>query len=145
MSLEFTAFGIEQGGSNCLHDHLTIMDGDGTTLMGRSCNLNHNHIVIGGQKIRSPLPANIVSRSNIVNIFFSTDHTETRSGWSLRWTAVRLGNSSFLKIPEKNTGKIIRTLFCRSTLPQIFFAGQSIGVDPSRQQQGSISLQSGQQ
>ena len=46
LSLEFTSFDIEYD-SNCTYDHLTIMDGDGTTLMEKSCGSDGN-LVIGG-------------------------------------------------------------------------------------------------
>ena len=55
-------------------DHLTITDGDGTTLMEKSCGppLDGN-IVIGDQSISSSLPPNITSTSNVVKLVFSTD------------------------------------------------------------------------
>ena len=59
------------------YDHLTITDGDGTTLMDKSCG--------------SSLPAAITSISNTVKIMFSTDGYRTESGWSLNWTAVTAG------------------------------------------------------
>ena len=34
-SLQFTAFEIEDGGSACSYNHLTIMDGDGDNLDGK--------------------------------------------------------------------------------------------------------------
>ena len=70
LSLQFTAFKIESC-SNCDCDHLTITDGDGTILMKKSCG--------------SSMPAEIRSRSNIVNVVFHTDRSGTRSGWSLSW------------------------------------------------------------
>ena len=68
--LEFTAFDLENQ-STCRYDHLTITDGDGTILMKKSCG--------------SSMPAEIRSRSNIVNVVFHTDRSGTRSGWSLSW------------------------------------------------------------
>ena len=76
MSLQFTAFDIESH-VTCRFDHLTIMDGDGTTLMEKSCG--------------SSLPAAITSRSNMIKVVFSTDGSGTRSGFSLSWTAVTPG------------------------------------------------------
>ena len=70
LSLQFTAFDIEAD-STCGDDHLTITDGDGTILMKKSCG--------------SSMPAEIRSRSNIVNVVFHTDRSGTRSGWSLSW------------------------------------------------------------
>ena len=72
ISLKFTAFDIEYN-PNCLLDHLTIKDGDGTTLLGKSCGSN--------------LPSSITSRSNIINLVFKTDSSTRRSGWSLTWSA----------------------------------------------------------
>ena len=78
MSLQFTAFDIDFcSGGNCNCDHLTIMDGDGTTLMEKSCG--------------SSLPAAITTRTNTVRLAFSTDSDITESGFSLSWTAVTLG------------------------------------------------------
>ena len=76
VSLDFTAFNIEYH-RTCRYDHLTVMDGDGTTLMEKSCGTS--------------LPANIRSRSNIVKLSFGTDGSVTKSGWSVRWTAVASG------------------------------------------------------
>ena len=79
LSLQFTAFNIAPWcGSTCDCDHLTITDGDGTTLMEKSCG--------------TTLPADITSTSNIVKLVFSTDGTGvTMSGWSVSWTAVTPG------------------------------------------------------
>ena len=76
MSLQFTAFDIESH-VTCRFDHLTIMDGDGTPLMEKSCG--------------SSLPADITSRTNIVKLVFSTDGATTKTGWSVHWTAVTPG------------------------------------------------------
>ena len=87
MSLQFTAFQIEaeydydyetneydyESIVGC-YDHLTIMDGDGTTLMEKSCGFS--------------LPAAIRSRTNIVKIVFSTNDDGRTMGWSINWTAV---------------------------------------------------------
>ena len=58
-------------------DHLTITDGDGTTLMEKSCG--------------NSLPADIRSTSNVVNLLFSTSGLGTSSGWSVSWRAVTPG------------------------------------------------------
>ena len=76
LSLQFTAFDIESH-STCAYDHLTITDGDGTTLMEKSCG--------------TTLPADIRSTSNIVKLVFSTDGSQTRPGWSVSWMAVTPG------------------------------------------------------
>ena len=76
ISLQFTAFDIEPD-STCHFDHLTITDGDGTTLMEKSCG--------------NPIPAAIRSTSNIVKLVFITDVWGTMTGWSVRWSAVTPG------------------------------------------------------
>ena len=81
LSLQFTAFDIEAD-STCDYDHLTITDGDGTTLMEKSCG--------------TTLPADIRSSSNIVKLLLSTDHQFTRSGWSVSWRAVTPGECQHL-------------------------------------------------
>ena len=91
ISLQFTAFDIEAEydydydtyeydyeSFTCPYDHLTITDGDGTTLMEKSCG--------------NSLPAAIRSTSNIVNLLFSTDNYDAgHSGWSVSWSAVTPG------------------------------------------------------
>ena len=101
LSLEFTEFDIA-----CPYTYLVIMDGDGTTLMEKSCGpLNPrwildegNILVVGGQNITSALPPNVRSRSNTVNIIFVTEPWRTiqRSGWSLTWSAIQPGGSIFI-------------------------------------------------
>ena len=91
-----TAHHIEKYGSGCPYDHLTITDGDGTTLLERSCGPDVNFkgtLVIGDQTVNSSLPPNVLSRSNVVKIFFRSDETgasgrRTRKGWSVKWRAV---------------------------------------------------------
>ena len=78
ISLQFTAFDIQlTWGSTCSKDHLTISDGDGTTLMEKSCG--------------TPLPASITSTSNIVKLIFITSSGYTRPGWNVSWSAVTPG------------------------------------------------------
>ena len=92
LSLQFTAFDIYYCAIVCLCDHLTIMDGDGTILMGKSCGPNiGSNIVIGGNVMESSLPTAIISTSNIVNLMFSSDGGHTWPGWSLSWSAVTPG------------------------------------------------------
>ena len=76
ISLQFTAFDIESD-STCGYDHLTITDGDGTTLMEKRCG--------------STIPADIRSTSNIVKLVFITDRTTSKTGWSVSWSAVTPG------------------------------------------------------
>ena len=94
LSLQFTAFDVEShyGGSTCRFDHLTITDGDGTTLMEKSCgSTSEGNILIGDLSIGSSLPANITSTSNIVKLVFSTNGRGTKTGWSVSWSAVTPG------------------------------------------------------
>ena len=81
LSLQFTAFDIEAD-STCGYDHLTITDGDGTTLMEKSCG--------------STLPSDITSTSNIVKLVFITDSSDTRPGWSVSWSAVTPGEKALM-------------------------------------------------
>ena len=76
LSLEFNAFNVEYG-STCDYDHLTITDGDGTTLMEKTCG--------------SSLPNAITSITNSVKLLFITDDSGAYSGWSVNWAAVTPG------------------------------------------------------
>ena len=76
VEMQFTAFDVESH-STCRYDYLTIKNGDGTTLMEKTCG--------------SSLPAAVTSTSNIVEIYFHTDHIVSRSGWRLTWRAVTPG------------------------------------------------------
>ena len=75
--MQFTAFDVESD-STCSYDHLTIKNGDGTTLMEKTCG--------------SSLPAAVTSTNNTVEIYFHTDYRNTESGWSLTWRAVTPGD-----------------------------------------------------
>ena len=83
MSLQFNAFDIESH-STCAYDHLTIMDGDGTTLMEKSCG--------------STLPAAVTSRTNIIKLVFTTNYAGAETGWSVHWTAVTPGLQALFEI-----------------------------------------------
>ena len=83
ISLQFSAFDIESH-STCRYDHLTITDGDGTTLMEKSCG--------------SSLPATITSMSNTVKLVFRSDSSETETGWSVEWAAVTPGFETLFEI-----------------------------------------------
>ena len=98
--IQFTAFSVGKRypSSTCGRDHLTIMDGDGTTLMEKSCGETTSlsnyggSVIVGGQIIGSSLPAAIRSTSNVVNLLFSTDSYDGgNSGWSVSWSAVTPG------------------------------------------------------
>ena len=75
LRLEFEDIDIQYlGDSPCHWDHLKIRDGDKTILMKETCG--------------SIKPPNITSLTNIVHIDFATDNYTTRTGWSIRWSAV---------------------------------------------------------
>ena len=86
LRMEFTHFDV-QWGSDCHVDYVKITDGDGTTLMEKSC----------GSSSHDPssswyfLPPIITTTSNRVKIFFHTDFAYTNPGWSLSWSAVTPG------------------------------------------------------
>ena len=105
--LQFTAFDIgynynfDKWGLNCYSDQLTIMDGDGTTLLDQSCGSSSNEIIYyyyydlfdyGFESMGSGLP-NITSSSNIVKFNFVAGDNDwvdggLKSGWSVSWSAV---------------------------------------------------------
>ena len=76
VEMQFTAFDVESH-STCSYDHVTIKNGDGTTLMEKTCG--------------SSLPAAVTSTSNTVEIYFHTDSSSSKSGWRLTWRAVTPG------------------------------------------------------
>ncbi len=89
LRLEFTHFAVS-GCCGCQNsDFVKITDGDGTILMDKSC----------GYSDRDPssfsyfLPPIITTRSNRVEIFFHTDGSEPKAGWSLSWSAMTPGEN----------------------------------------------------
>ena len=91
--LEFTNFAVWACDiTTCPCDFVKITDGDGTTLMDNSCgysNLDPSHP-------NYFLPPIITTRTNIVEIFFHTDDSGTRPGWSLNWSAVTTGEKALI-------------------------------------------------
>ena len=75
--ITFTHFSIEEGGHNCPYDYLTITDGNGDVLLGRTC--GHN------------LPSEINSAYIEVHITFHTDGVYVESGWKFNWKRVDSG------------------------------------------------------
>ena len=73
--LQFITFNTEA----CC-DYLTITDGDGTTLMGKTKG--------------SSLPATVVSRTNLVDIRFRSDGSNTAPGWNISWSTEAAGVSA---------------------------------------------------
>ena len=103
LSIEFVAFDIDFDpvlcDLNCNCDHLTITDGDGTTLMGKSCGSTSNSTAIfEGRLIGSSLPPAIVSRSNSISIVFKTGSLGSKSGWKVNWKAVAPGKRGLKNI-----------------------------------------------
>ena len=76
VEMQFTAFNVDDCVS-CSCDHVTIKNGDGTTLMEKTCG--------------SSLPPAVTSTNNRVEIYFYTDYTGSESGWRLTWRAVTPG------------------------------------------------------
>ena len=74
--MQFTAFHVDFSSTWC-DDYVTIKNGDGTTLMEKTCG--------------SSLPAAVTSTSNRVEIYFHTDSIDSYSGWRLTWRAVTPG------------------------------------------------------
>ena len=137
LSLLFTAFDIDTCSncdSSCRSDHLTITDGDGTTLMEKSCgslSIGDYVVIVGGQSIGSSLPAAITSTSNIVKLVFITNRQHTRSGWSVSWIAVTPGECQQCNLTKiKNTrcfqSKQTRPLFPLLNLLSMFMLFHTI-------------------
>ena len=90
MSLNFTAFNLELNGVSC-KDSVTIIDGNGTTLMAETCGgSSYGNLVVGGQSENSTLPAVVQSTSNVVILIFTSSESYAISGWNLTWSAVSL-------------------------------------------------------
>ena len=88
MSFEFTAFNVELNGVSC-RDSVTIIDGNGTTLMAETCGgSSYGNLIVGGQSESSTLPAIVESTSNVVNLIFASSADYTLTGWNLTWSAV---------------------------------------------------------
>ena len=77
LSLKFTAFDVEDGGSRCSYDYLEIFDEKKNQLM-KSCG--------------SSLPDPITTKTNIVDLVFVSDDAEQRTGWKITWTAMKQGS-----------------------------------------------------
>jgi len=70
LEISFAHFDLEYE-EDCEYDSLMIKDGDGTVLMDKTC----------GSEIPSP----VQSSTNRVNVIFSTDSSETATGFQLEW------------------------------------------------------------
>ena len=116
--LQFIAFNIPpcRQSDSCRCDSLTIVDGDGTTLMEESCGGSaHGTVVIGGQRIGSILPPAIKSISNVVKVLFSSDGTDSE-GWSLSWSAVTPGEDLFCSRLDKDPSTLRLAISLMSTV-----------------------------
>ena len=74
VTLQFIAFDTEKK-----YDYVTITDGDGTSLLGKTSG--------------NTLPPNLVSKTNVVDIKFRTDHSKQLGGWKINWIAQPAGMS----------------------------------------------------
>ena len=60
---------------------------DGTVLMNKSC----GYMKVNESDPNFFVPPNITSNTNLVTVFFSTDGTGAKTGWTLNWRAVVSG------------------------------------------------------
>ena len=116
--------------SECQHvDYVKITDGDGTTLMDKSC---------GSSSLYNPSstnyfhPPTITTRTNTVEIFFKTAGSTSWSGWSFIWTAVTTGtlylflNSiKTFDLPQKLLRNIWTTPYQSVALPPLAAPAQT--------------------
>ena len=91
LRLEFTRFAVSVC-DNCTCDHVEIKDGDGKTLMDKSC----GDSTVSSSSSGYFLPPVMVTNTNTVEIFFHTDGGDTKPGWSLSWAAVTPGLKTLL-------------------------------------------------
>lgn len=98
----------------CPNDYVKITDGDGTTLMGKGCGYSNRSPTSSGYF----LPPIITTLTNTVDIFFHTDASSGKEGWSLNWTAVTPGLKPLFAILQYlNILKAVwGSLFCPSCL-----------------------------
>ena len=120
LRLEFTHFDVATcyDVNTCPCDFVKIVDGDGTTLMDKSC----------GHSSRNPsdsdyfLPPIITTRSNRVEILFHTDGSETWTGlsWSLSWSAVTPGEKALLMLNSIALNMLFSSPHVKSQCSQYF-------------------------
>ena len=92
LRLQFTHFEVRYGSSNCQYDFVKITDGDGTTLVNKSC----GYYSSSNPGCFQP-PKTTITRSNRVEIFFHAD-SYTSGFWSLRWSAVTPGVKTLMSM-----------------------------------------------
>jgi len=73
IKMTFAAFSLENAW-RCGWDYLTIVDGNGRELLGKSCG--------------SVKPATITSQTNKVKVIFHSDYSVTSTGFKIDWVAV---------------------------------------------------------
>ena len=74
----------------CPYDFVQVTDGDGTMLMNKSC----GYMKVNESDPNFFVPPNITSNTNMVTVFFNTDGTGAKTGWSLNWRAEESGKYS---------------------------------------------------
>ena len=96
--IQFTTFRMMTCCDSYVCGYMTITDGDGATLMEKSCGGGrHLFVEIGGQRINQTLPPKIKTASNTVTMLMTaTDLDENGRGYSLRWAAVTPGKEAFV-------------------------------------------------
>ena len=98
--LEFTFFQVQHH-STCSRDYVEIKDGNGKTLMGRSCGWSEGVSPTHSYFIK---PEVLTSETNSVEISFHTDSNTHYKGWSLNWTAVTPGrHCAMMKLKLKQS------------------------------------------
>ena len=86
LRLNFTDFEVQTCGdiTTCPCHYVKITDGDGTTLMDKSCGSSSDPT----SSTVYFLPPILTTKSNKVEIFFHTNGGGAWGGWSLSWSAV---------------------------------------------------------
>ena len=87
LKLDFTYFQV-QWDSSCSKDYVEIKDGNGKTLMPRSCGWSQG---VSSTHTYYFQTETLTSLTNSVEIIFHTDASSHYKGWSLNWTAVTPG------------------------------------------------------
>ena len=95
----------------CKRSHLTIIDGNSTTLMRKYC----------GDRVRRI----ITSRSNVVKILFHTDEDPEGEFWKINWKAVKPGLLSAFCVCLTFDGKKSNFSFPRSDCTHINFSAST--------------------
>ena len=129
LRLEFTRFDVSVC-DNCTCDHVEIKDGDGKTLMEKSCGYSSTSPSSSGY-FQPPV---IVTNTNTVEIFFHTDATGSKSGWRLIWAAVIPGLKTLL------TTSTYHCLFNPSPLTSLISASSNVLEMKTRRIQMAISV-----